>query len=151
MPYTSKNTMSITFTFDFDFLAFTGLGDPNAYAWTLHHDKAPVHTALSIRQFLTEKNTATLEHTPPHIPPMWSSVAFSSSPRSHLFLRKPIFLTSIPSKWPRRRSSKRSQKMPSKGVLNPAKSECTSVLKWKEITLKEFDFGIFQYFSIKFL
>ena len=122
-----------------------------ACAWTLHHDKAPVHTTLIIRQFLAEKNTATLEHPHPHIPPMWSSVAFSFSPRSHLFLRKPIFLTSIPSKWPRRRSSKRSQKMPSKGVLNPAKNECTSVLKWKEITLKEFDFGIFQYFSIKFL
>ena len=64
IPYISKNTMSITFTFDFDFLLFTGLVDPNAYAWTIHHDKAPVHAALSIRQFLAEKNTATLEHPP---------------------------------------------------------------------------------------
>ena len=39
----------------------------------------------------------------------------------------------------------------SKSVLNRGKGECTSVSKWKEITLKEFDFGIFQYFSIQFL
>ena len=31
------------------------------------------------------------------------------------------------------------------------KSECTSVHEWKGITLKDFDFGIFQYFSINFL
>ena len=35
-----------------------------AHAWTLHHDNAPVHTALSICQFLAEKNIATLEHPP---------------------------------------------------------------------------------------
>ena len=41
--------------------------------------------------------------------------------------------------------------MPSKNVLNRGKGECTSVFKWKGIiTLKEFNFGIFQYFSIKF-
>ena len=41
--------------------------------------------------------------------------------------------------------------MPSKNVLNHEKSECASVYEWKGITLKDFDFGIFQYFSINFL
>ena len=120
-----------------------------AHAWRLHHINTPDHTALSIGQFLAERNIATLEYL--HILPIWPPVTFFSSPRSNLFRRKPIFLTSIPSKWPRRRSSKKSQKMSSKSVLNPGKSECISVLKWKEITLKEFDFGIFQYVSIQFL
>ena len=33
-----------------------------AHAWTLHHNNAPTHTALSILQFLAERNIATLEH-----------------------------------------------------------------------------------------
>ena len=43
--------MSITFTFDFE--------KPTQLAWTLHHDNALAHTALSIRQLLAEKNIAT--------------------------------------------------------------------------------------------
>ena len=35
-----------------------------AHVWALHHDNIPAHTALSIRQFLTERNIATLEHSP---------------------------------------------------------------------------------------
>ena len=31
-------------------------------SWLLHHDNAPTHTALSVRQFLAEKQTATLDH-----------------------------------------------------------------------------------------
>ena len=54
-----------------------------AHAWMLHHDNAPADTALSIRQFLVERNIATLKH--PHIPPTWPPVTFSSSPRSNLF------------------------------------------------------------------
>ena len=44
------------------------------HAWMLHHDNAPAHTALNIRQFLAERNIATLEH--PHISPIWPSVTF---------------------------------------------------------------------------
>ena len=40
--------------------------------------------------------------------------------------------------------------MPFESLLNPGKGECTSVLKWQGITLKEFDFGIFEYFLISF-
>jgi hypothetical protein len=32
--------------------------------WVLHHDKAPAHTALSIREFLAKKNIPTLPHPP---------------------------------------------------------------------------------------
>ena len=54
-----------------------------ANAWALHHNNAPAHTALSICQFLADRNIATLEH--PHISPIWPHVTFSSSPRSNLF------------------------------------------------------------------
>ena len=36
-------------------------------SWLLHHDNAPAHNALSIRQFLAEKNIAILEQ-PPYSP-----------------------------------------------------------------------------------
>ena len=36
-------------------------------AWVLHHDNAPTHSALSIRQFLVERNVPTLEQ-PPYSP-----------------------------------------------------------------------------------
>ena len=38
-----------------------------ANTWALHHNNAPAHTALSICQFLAERNIATLEH-PPYSP-----------------------------------------------------------------------------------
>ena len=37
------------------------------HAWTLHHDNAPDHAALSIGQFIAERNIATLEY-PPYSP-----------------------------------------------------------------------------------
>ena len=54
-----------------------------AHAWALHHGNAPAHTALSIHQFLTEKNIATLNI--PHISLIWPRVTFFSSLRSNLF------------------------------------------------------------------
>ena len=35
-----------------------------AHAWALQHNNSPAYTALSIRQFLAERNIATLEHFP---------------------------------------------------------------------------------------
>jgi len=32
--------------------------------WVLHHDNAPAHTALSIREFLTKNNILILPHPP---------------------------------------------------------------------------------------
>ena len=32
--------------------------------WVLHHDNAPAHTALSIREFLAKKNIPVLPHPP---------------------------------------------------------------------------------------
>ena len=54
-----------------------------ALAWALHHDNAPAYTALSIRQFLAERNIATLEH-PPYSPDL-AACDFFSSLRSNLF------------------------------------------------------------------
>ena len=41
-------------------------GEPfwEAHAWRLHHINAPDHTALSIGQFLAERNITTLEYPP---------------------------------------------------------------------------------------
>ena len=36
-------------------------------AWLLHHDNAPAHTAISVRQFLTKRQITTLDH-PPYSP-----------------------------------------------------------------------------------
>jgi hypothetical protein len=33
--------------------------------WLLHHDLAPAHTALSVRQYLTKNGTTTASHPPP--------------------------------------------------------------------------------------
>ena len=35
--------------------------------WVLHHDNAPAHTALSIREFLAKENIPVLSH-PPYSP-----------------------------------------------------------------------------------
>ena len=60
-----------------------------AHAWTLHHDNAPAHTALSIRQFLADRNIATLEH--PHIPPIWPHVNFFLFPKIKSVLKRNHF------------------------------------------------------------
>jgi hypothetical protein len=35
--------------------------------WILHHDKAPAHNTLSVKQFLANHNITELEH-PPYLP-----------------------------------------------------------------------------------
>jgi hypothetical protein len=47
--------------------------------WVLHHHNAPVHTAFSIREFLTKKNIPTLQH-PPYSPDL-APCAFYLSPK----------------------------------------------------------------------
>ena len=37
------------------------------HSWLLHHDNAPAHTALNVRQFLASKQVICLEH-PPYLP-----------------------------------------------------------------------------------
>jgi len=44
-------------------------------SWILHHDNAPAHTALSLRQFLATKQITVLEH-PPYSPDLASSHFF---------------------------------------------------------------------------
>ena len=43
--------------------------------WLLHHDNAPAHSALTIRQFLTSKQVTTLDH-PPYSPDLAPSDFF---------------------------------------------------------------------------
>jgi hypothetical protein len=35
--------------------------------WFLHHDNAPAHTSLIVRQFLTSKNVTVIPHPPIHL------------------------------------------------------------------------------------
>jgi len=50
--------------------------DPELFAnnsWILHHDNAPAHTALSVREFLATKQITLLEHpdySPDLAPPL---------------------------------------------------------------------------------
>ena len=50
-------------------------------AWVFHQDNAPAHSALSIRQFLAERNVPTLEQ-PPYSPDLAPCDFFSYSPSS---------------------------------------------------------------------
>jgi hypothetical protein len=45
-------------------------------SWILHHDNAPAHTALSVREFLPSKQITVLEH-PPYSPDLHPNDFFS--------------------------------------------------------------------------
>jgi len=45
-------------------------------SWILHHDNAPAHTALSVREFLANKQITVLEH-PAYSPDLAPSDFFS--------------------------------------------------------------------------
>ena len=118
-------------------------------AWALHHDNAPAHTALSICQFFAERNIATLVHSP--YSPNLAPCDFFLFPKIKSVLKGTHFsdIDSI-----KKAVTTELKKIPENAFqkfLNYGKSECTSVYEWKGITLKDFDFGIFQYFSINFL
>jgi len=48
--------------------------------WFLHHDNAPAHTSLVVRQFLTSKNITVILHPHPYSPDL-AHATFSYSPR----------------------------------------------------------------------
>ena len=124
--------MSITFTFNF------GKSLWEAHAWMLHYDNAPVHTALSIRQFLTERNTATLEHLPysPNVAPC----DFFLFPKIKSVLKETHFsdIDSI-----KIAATTEFKKIPENAFQECFESWKRQMHKWKGITWKEFDFGIF--------
>ena len=67
---TSRNDSSSSLLQRFDgTTSRTGPASPTAHCrrWVLHHDNAPAHTALSIREFLAKKNIPILPH-PPYSP-----------------------------------------------------------------------------------
>jgi len=47
------------------------------YSWILHHDNAPAHMALSVREFLATKQITVLEH-PAYSPDLTPNVFFCS-------------------------------------------------------------------------
>ena len=65
-------------------------------SWLLHHDNAPAHNALSIRQFLAEKNIAVLEQ-PPYSPDL-ALCDFFFSPSSKGSSRGPVLKAWRPSR-----------------------------------------------------
>ena len=118
-------------------------------AWALYHDNASAHTALSICQFLAEKNIATLEH-PPYSPDL-APCDFFLFPKIKSVLKGTHFSDIDSIKKAVMTGLKKILENAFQEFLNYGKIECTSVYEWKGITLKDFDFGIFQYFSINFL
>ena len=61
--------------------------------WVLHHDNAPAHTALSIREFLVKKNIPVLPH-PPYSPDL-AVCGFSLFPKLKLKLKGHHFGTMV--------------------------------------------------------
>jgi len=45
--------------------------------WLLHHDNAPAHIALSVRQFLMKNGMTTASHPHPPTPQIWHPAIFS--------------------------------------------------------------------------
>ena len=120
-----------------------------AHAWRLHHINTPNHTALSIGQFFAERNIVTLKYPPYSLD--LTLCDFFLFPKIKSVLKRTHFSDIDSIKMAATTELKKIPENAFQGLLNPGKGECTSVSKWKEITLKEFDFGIFQDFSIKFL
>ena len=67
-------------------------------AWLLHQDNAPAHNALSIRQFLAERNVTVLDH-PPYSPDL-APCDFFCSPSSRRSSREFVFRIWKPSRRP---------------------------------------------------
>ena len=72
-------------------------------SWLPHHDNAPAHNALNIREFLAKNNIAVLEQ-PPYSPDL-APCDFVLFPKLKGATKEHVFLTYKPSKWPCRRSS----------------------------------------------
>ena len=119
------------------------------HAWMLHHDNAPAHQALSICQFLAERNIATLKYTPP-----FSNLAlcdFFLFPKIKSVLKETQFFDVDSIKMAVMTELKKITENAFQQCIESWKRQMHKVLKWKGISLKEFDFGIFQCLSIKFL
>jgi histone-lysine N-methyltransferase SETMAR len=59
--------------------------------WILHQDNEPAHNALSVKQFLANKNITVMEH-PPHSPDL-ASCDFYLFPKIKLVLKGTHFLS----------------------------------------------------------
>ena len=119
------------------------------HAWTLYHDNASAHQALSICQFLAQRIITTLEYTPSS-----SNLAlcdFFLFPKIKSVLKETHFFDVDSIKMAATTELKKITENAFQQCIESWKRQMHKVLKWKGISLKEFDFGIFQCFSIKFL
>ena len=112
--------------------------------WLLHQDNAPAD-ALSIRQFLTERNVTVLDH-PPYSPDL-APCDFFCSPSS----RESVFRIWKPSRRPWRRNWNVSRKNPSRSAWRHGRTEWECVLDSKEITLKEKTCSLYRFLAINCL
>ena len=102
---------------------------------SLHQDNAPVHNALSVKQFLANKNIPVLEH-PPYSPNL-APCAFSF-PQSKITTERYSFLIR---RWGARKNDRDLevfQKTIRNCVSKRGSAECTCVWTRKVTTLKEF-------------
>jgi len=59
--------------------------------WLLHHDSAPAHTSLVVREFLTKNNMTTVPH--PAYSPDLAPCNFSVFPKMKLWLKGRHFIS----------------------------------------------------------
>jgi len=134
-------------------------------SWLLHHDNAPAHNSLKIREFLAKNNIAVLEQPPynvympwefrsflpkitllywsnhptPHLHPtlqIWPLVIFFCFPNSRKSSKELVFKTQKPLKQPWRESPERSRRNPSRSAWKRGRGDWKSASEPKEITLK---------------
>ena len=120
-----------------------------AHAWMLHHDNAPTHTALSICQFLAQRNITILKH-PPYSFDL-ASCDFFLFPKIKCVMKGTHFSDIDYIKMAATTELKKIPENAFQECFESWKRRIHKCFRWKKITLKQFNFGIFLYFSIKFL
>ena len=102
--------------------------------WLLHHDNAPAHNTLGIREFLAKNNIAVLEQ-PPYSPDQ-AYCDFFLFPKLKEVIKELVFKIQKPFKQSRRESSERSQRNPARSAWKHGRRDRKSAFEPKEITLK---------------
>ena len=101
----------------------------------LHHDNAPAYNPWGIREFLAKNNIAVLEQ-PPYSPDL-APCDFFLFPKLKEVIKGTRFQDSeVILKQPKRESSERSSKNPSRSAWKRGRRDWKSAFELKEITLK---------------
>ena len=106
--------------------------------WFLHHDNAPAHTALSVRQFLAkkQKNNMTVIPHPPYSPDL-APCDFFLFPRTKSQMKGKRFADVSEVKKKTLAVLNNISTESSRNVFSSGKNVGTSVSSQKECTLKE--------------